>query len=183
MYRQRLEKEHLVSTNPVNYHQAQLVQYYRRKGLRFATHSHHNFLSRHILKSKYCISPTVEQRPREVIQHTLLSATGYSITVIVEIFDVGKPRGRSKHGPEVNTKMEHGTQSIQKTAPDWTTGVRLLADVRELRLLHSVNGGCGTHPARYPTGSGGSLPGDQAAKGRKLNIRHRLLKVKVKLSQ
>jgi hypothetical protein len=33
----------------------------------------------------------------------------------------------------------------------------------EFSLHHRVQNGSGTHPASYPTGTGGSFPGDEAA--------------------
>jgi hypothetical protein len=41
----------------------------------------------------------------------------------------------------------------------WTAGVRFLAGARYFSLLHSVQTGSGAHPASYPIGSRGALPG------------------------
>jgi hypothetical protein len=51
------------------------------------------------------------------------------------------------------------SQSVQRRATDWTTGVRFPTVVRDFSLLDSVQTDFGAHPSSYPMGTGGFFPG------------------------
>jgi hypothetical protein len=56
-------------------------------------------------------------------------------------------------------------QSVERLATGWTTkGSNFKSRwEQELSLIHIVQSVPGTHPASYPTGTGGYIPGGEAA--------------------
>jgi hypothetical protein len=57
---------------------------------------------------------------------------------------------------------EHSQDSSVGRAKGWTAVVRFPAGARDFSLLPSIQTGCGTHLASYPTGIGGSFPESKA---------------------
>jgi hypothetical protein len=46
---------------------------------------------------------------------------------------------------------------------DWTARVLFSSRIRDFSLLHSIQAGCGAHPAFYPMDTRDCIPGDKAA--------------------